>query len=64
MVGDSATDIRTAQAAQIPMILVDFGYQDSSEAALRPDRVISHFDALSGVVFDLLAATKTRTMVR
>jgi phosphoglycolate phosphatase len=46
MVGDSETDIATARAAGVPVIAVDFGYTEGPVAALRPDRLISHFDAL------------------
>lgn len=50
MVGDSATDIKTAQAAGVPIVAVDFGYTDIPIAALNPDRIISHFDALSAAI--------------
>jgi phosphoglycolate phosphatase len=46
MVGDSVTDIKTARAAGMPVIAVDFGYTDVPVDQLDPDRVISHFDAL------------------
>ena len=46
MVGDSSIDIKTARAASVPVIAVDFGYADVPTAELRPDRMISHFDAL------------------
>ncbi|HUI98096.1 MAG TPA: HAD hydrolase-like protein, partial [Xanthobacteraceae bacterium] len=46
MVGDSETDIATARAAGVPVIAVDFGYTEGPVAALAPDRLISHFDAL------------------
>ncbi|MGD0641891.1 MAG: HAD-IA family hydrolase [Roseiarcus sp.] len=46
MVGDSRTDIQTARAAGTPVVAVDFGYTDVPVAELKPDRVISHFDAL------------------
>ena len=46
MVGDSVTDIRTAQNAGVPVVAVDFGYTDIPVRDLGPDRVISHFDAL------------------
>jgi len=46
MVGDSATDVRTARAAGVPVIAVDFGYTEVPVAALNADRIISHFDAL------------------
>jgi phosphoglycolate phosphatase len=50
MVGDSATDIRTARAARVPVVAVDFGYTDVPVTELDPDRVISHFDALPEAV--------------
>ncbi len=46
LVGDSDTDIRTARAAGIPVIAVDFGYSDRPVAEYRPDRIISHFTQL------------------
>lgn len=46
MIGDSETDIRTARAAGIPVIAVDFGYSDLPVADFAPDRVISHFAQL------------------
>jgi phosphoglycolate phosphatase len=46
MVGDSANDIRTAHAAGVPVVAVDYGYTEVPVAELGPDRVISHFDAL------------------
>jgi phosphoglycolate phosphatase len=56
MVGDSATDIKTARAAGLPVIAVDFGYSDAPIAELGPDRVISHFDELAEVCAALLRA--------
>jgi phosphoglycolate phosphatase len=50
MVGDSETDIRTARAAGVPVVAVDFGYTDVPVTELGPDRVISHFDALPEAV--------------
>ncbi len=46
MVGDSVTDIRTAQAADIPVIAVTFGYSPTPVAVYRPTRVIDHFGEL------------------
>jgi phosphoglycolate phosphatase len=48
MIGDSETDIRTAQAAHVPVIAVDFGYSVEAVASFAPDAVISHFDELAG----------------
>jgi phosphoglycolate phosphatase len=54
MVGDSATDIKTARAAGLPVIAVNFGYSDVPVAELGPDRVISHFDELANACRALL----------
>lgn len=56
MVGDSITDIRTARAAGIPMIAVDFGYTDVPVRELDPDHVVGHFDELPLALMELLAA--------
>jgi phosphoglycolate phosphatase len=53
MVGDSITDIRTARAANVPIIAVDFGYTDVPIATLHPDRVISSFAELPVAAADL-----------
>ncbi len=57
MVGDSATDIKTARAAGLPVIAVDFGYTDVPVAELGPDRVISHFDELEAACAALFGAS-------
>ena len=54
MVGDSATDIRTARAAEVPIVAVDFGYTDVPIATLRPDRVISSFAQLPAAILDVV----------
>jgi len=56
MVGDSGTDIKTARAARVPVIVVDFGYADVPVKELGPDRVISHFDELMAACDALLMA--------
>ena len=58
MVGDSGTDIKTARAAGVPVIAVDFGYTDVPVKELGPDRVISHFDQLMQACDTLLVLTK------
>ncbi len=50
MVGDSITDVRTAHAAKVPIIAVDFGYTDVPVAALGPDRVISSYAELPATI--------------
>ena len=53
MVGDSETDIRAAQAANIPVIAVDFGYTARPVSEFQPDRVISHFRNLRAAIAEL-----------
>ena len=50
MVGDLGTDIRTARAAAIPVIAVDFGYSEAPIATLHPDRIISSFADLPAAI--------------
>ena len=50
MIGDSVTDIRTARAAGIPVIAVDFGYSDRPVSEFGPDCIISHFAQLRSAI--------------
>jgi phosphoglycolate phosphatase len=50
MIGDSITDIRTARAAGVPIVAVDFGYSDRPVAEFGPDRVIHHFSDLQDAI--------------
>ena len=54
MVGDSATDIATARAANVPVVAVDFGYTETPVRELAPDQVVSHFADVPDAVFALL----------
>jgi phosphoglycolate phosphatase len=56
MVGDSATDVATARAASVPVVVVDFGYTEIPPAALNGDRLISHFDQLVAAIDQLVPA--------
>jgi phosphoglycolate phosphatase len=56
MIGDSQTDIRTARAAGIPVIAVDFGYTDRPVSEFAPDRIISRFAQLPAAVGELCVA--------
>jgi phosphoglycolate phosphatase len=55
MIGDSATDVRTARNAGIPVVAVSFGYTETPIELTTPDRLIDHFDDLPDAVFDLLS---------
>ena len=46
MIGDSMTDVRTARAASVPVIAVDFGYSEVTPAALNADYLISSYTEL------------------
>ena len=56
MIGDSGTDVRTARAANVPVIAVDFGYTEVPVATLHPDRIISSYGELP----DAIAAVTAR----
>jgi phosphoglycolate phosphatase len=46
MVGDSEVDLRTARSANIPVVLVSFGYARGPLGSPEPDALIDHFDEL------------------
>jgi len=56
MIGDSETDIRTARAAGIPVIAVDFGYSERPVSDYGPDRLISRFDELPAAIGAVFSA--------
>lgn len=56
MIGNSATDIRTARAAGVPVVAVDFGYSERPVSELGPDRIISHFGQLPAAVAAIISA--------
>jgi phosphoglycolate phosphatase len=60
MVGDSDVDIRAAQAASVPSILVSFGYAPPPPQGPLPDAVIDHFDELEGSALSLLRGLTTK----
>jgi phosphoglycolate phosphatase len=53
MIGDSETDIRTAQAAGIPVIAVNFGYSVEPVSSFAPDIIIGHYDELHQAISQL-----------
>ena len=55
MIGDSGTDIRTARAANIPVIAVDFGYTEAPIETLHPDLVIGSYADLPPAIAKLTA---------
>jgi phosphoglycolate phosphatase len=61
MIGDSETDVRTAQAAKIPVVAVDFGYSIEPIASFAPDAIISHYSYLPGALQILMRGGKPST---
>ncbi|MGI9385913.1 MAG: phosphoglycolate phosphatase [Methyloligellaceae bacterium] len=55
MIGDSETDIRTAKAANIPVIAVNFGYTIEPVESFEPDVIIGHYDDLIDHIDAMLA---------
>jgi phosphoglycolate phosphatase len=58
MVGDSGTDVRTARAATVPVIAVDFGYSEVPIATLQPDRIVGSFADLPAAINEIEAARR------
>ena len=56
MVGDSENDVRSAQAAGAPVVVVSFGYTATPAAELGGDALIHHFSDLPAVARTLLRA--------
>jgi phosphoglycolate phosphatase len=53
LVGDSIADFKTARAAGVPVILVDFGYSRVPVASLGADAIISHLSELPKALADV-----------
>jgi phosphoglycolate phosphatase len=54
MIGDSVTDVQTARAAQVMVILVSFGYTPEPAHALGADAVVDRFADIPETVARLL----------
>lgn len=54
MLGDSETDIRTAQNVGVPVIAVSFGYTEKHVSDFNPTHVIDHFDEAWAIIAPLL----------
>lgn len=59
LVGDASPDVGAAKAAGVPCVICAFGYNDLPPDELGGDIVISHFDALAGVIADIAASCPT-----
>lgn len=56
LIGDTATDRTTAQNAQVPCVLVNFGPAGRSVAALGAEAYLDHYDDLPELANRLVAA--------
>lgn len=56
-IGDSPTDAKTAKAANIPCVLVSFGYTPTPVEDLGADHVIDDFSDLIGALADLAVSS-------
>jgi phosphoglycolate phosphatase len=54
MVGDSVTDVELARAAEVPVVLVSYGYTPEPAHALGADTVVDGFAELPAVIGRLL----------
>ena len=54
MIGDSETDIRTAQNAGVRVIAVSFGYTDKHVSHFSPTHVIDHYDEAWALISDVV----------
>jgi phosphoglycolate phosphatase len=55
MIGDSATDVATARAAGVPVVLLSYGYTTAPARTLGADIVIDDFTDLPGVLERLVS---------
>ena len=53
MVGDSSYDVRAAQAAGAPCVVLSYGYHDAPPHTLGAEAVIDHYDELIPVLEEL-----------
>jgi phosphoglycolate phosphatase len=58
MVGDSAADVQSAQAAGRPCVVVRFGYAGGDPALLGADALIDHYDELDDALAGLARSAR------
>lgn len=54
LIGDTETDEKTARAAGVPLILVEFGPEGPGIARLKPDAMLPDYASLGKLVRDLI----------
>lgn len=56
MLGDTRTDLETARAAGVPVILTEFGFAAEPLHVLAPDHVVGHYSEIAAVLNQLMPA--------
>lgn len=54
LIGDTETDVKTARAAGVPVVLVSFGPEGAGISRLNPDAMLDHYDDLPELAARLL----------
>ncbi len=54
LIGDTETDVKTARAAGVPVVLVSFGPEGEGVSRLNPDALLPHYADLGRVVAELI----------
>lgn len=54
LVGDTETDVKTARAVGVPVVLVSFGPEGDGVSRLNPDALLPHYADLGRVVAELI----------
>jgi phosphoglycolate phosphatase len=62
MVGDSETDVATARAAGVPVVLVSYGYTDTPASELGGDRLIHRLADVPAAADALLTSWRSPTL--
>ena len=55
LIGDTETDVKTARAADVPVVLVSFGPEGAGIERLGPDAMLDHYDDLPDLAARLLS---------
>ena len=54
LIGDTETDVLTARAAQVPVVLVAFGPEGPGISRLEPDALLGRYEDLAPMIGGLL----------
>ncbi|MFS8048702.1 HAD family hydrolase [Rhizobium sp. BR 314] len=60
MIGDAEPDARSARSADVPLILVSFGYSETPVSVLAPDVLLDQFGDLTDACCELVSGMQPR----